>query len=268
MEGLLVKIDAKKHLIVTNFDVIKAELAEKMSVYKGVIVDEDTIKESKKDVADLRKLRDEIETKRKEIKKEWEQPYNDFKARCDELLKLIDEPIEEINTQVKAFDEQKKTEKKKVVEAIYAETIGEYAEYLPFDSVFDPKWLNVATSKKDIKFDLSEKIVKVRSDLDIIHGLGSEIESELIDIYKRNGNNLVSAMQRNQQYVTDKMRIQSAAAQPTMSEQPKVESEKMKSLNDMIEKTKTAKIIVSKEDLQLACNALDFNDIKYQIIED
>ena len=245
-----------------------------MDEYKGVIVDENTIKESKKDLADLRKIREEIETKRKEIKREWEQPYNDFKANCDELLKLVDEPIEEINSQLKLFDEKKKAEKRNLVEAIYTDIIGEYAEYLPLESIFDSKWLNASTKERDIKFDLSEKIVKVRSDLDIIHGLGSEIESELIETYKKNNNDLAVAMRRNQMYMEDKMKLQSVVSPaPTIVNEDKIAEirpnpEAMGTLNDMVELTKTAKIIVSKADLQLACNALDFNDIKYQVIED
>lgn len=269
MNELLVSIDSKKHLISTNFDDIKAELMEKMEGYKGVVVDESTIKESKKDLADLRKMRDEIETKRKEIKKEWEVPYNQFKEKCDELTALIDKPINEINKQLTDLELKRILEKREHLIELYKENIGALEEYLPFDNVYKKQWDNVGYKDKDVIFDISEAVTKVRSDLDIIKSLNSEIEDELLDTYKKNGNNLASAITRNQQYVADKARIetQKEEAQKEAPAEKKVESEALTTLNDIVELTKTVHLIISKTDLQAAKNCLDFADIPYQVVE-
>lgn len=259
----------KKHQIESNLADIEQMLQEKLSVYDGVVVTEDTIVQSKKDVAEIRKIKTSIDDARKKVKKEWMGPYEEFEAKCDKLQELCDKPINEINSQVKVFEEKRKADKKVLVEGIYENKIGEYKEYLPFESIFDPKWLNVSTTQKDIEYDISEKIVKIKSDIDVIKGLGSEIEAELFDIYKKNGNSLVAAMNRNQQYVQDKLKIQTAAQQPIMSAAPKEDFkpnvESTRTLNDMVEMAQTVRIIVSKADLQLAKNALDFNEISYRV---
>ena len=93
---------------------------------------------------------------------------------------------------------------KKAIE-LYEETIGEYAEYLPFDSVFDPKWLNATAKDKDIEYDISEKKTRVISDINVIKSLKSEIENELLEIYKSKGNTLAAAIERNQQIISDNL---------------------------------------------------------------
>jgi hypothetical protein len=240
-----------------------------MEDYKGLVVDESTIKESKKDLADLRKMRDEIETKRKQIKKEWEIPYNQFKEKCDELTALIDKPISEINKQLTELEQKRIAEKRIHLEELYNENIGEFGEYLPYESVYRKQWDNIGCKDKDVIFDISESVTKVRSDLDIIKSLSSEIEDELLECYKKNGNNLASAITRNQQYIADKAHIEAKKeeAQKDMPEDKKVESEALTTLNDMVEMTKTVHIIISKSDLQAAKNCLDFAEISYQVVE-
>ncbi len=99
----------------------------------------------------------------------------------------------------------------------------------------------------------------MKSDLDVIHSLGSEIEEEILSLYRNSDNNLAVAIKRNSDYVSDKIKIQ--------KEEKKPSSEALGTLNDMVELVRTAHIIVSKSDLQAAINALDFNEIKYQIVE-
>lgn len=261
----------KKFQIESNLEDIEQMLQEKLSVYEGVVVTEETLDQSKKDVAEIRKIKASIDDARKKVKKEWMIPYEEFEEKCDKLQELCDKPVNAINSQVKVFEEKKKAEKKVLVEEIYENKIGEFKEYLPFDTVFNPKWLNASTKQKDIEFELSEKIVKVISDLDVIKSLGSEIEAELFDIYKKNGNNLMAAMTRNTQYVQDKMKIQAAVQQPIMSaapkEEPKPNAEAMGSLNDAVEAFKTCKFVVSAADKEEVETILNFNGIKYQILE-
>ena len=137
-------------IIESNFKQVEDQLVEKLSVYSGVIVTEDTVAASKKDVAEIRKTKASIDDVRKSVKKQWMIPYEEFEEKCNHLLELCDGPINEINSQIKEFEEKKKAAKKQVVEELYEKTIGEYSEYLPFEQIFDAKWLNVSTKEKDI----------------------------------------------------------------------------------------------------------------------
>lgn len=257
--------------IESNLKDVEVQLKEKLSVYKGVVVTEDTVTQSKKDVAEIRKIKTSIDDARKAVKKEWMAPYEAWEEQCKKLQDLCDEPIKEINDQVKIFEDQKKADKRKLVEEIYNNCIGEFADYLPLEAIFNEKWLNASTKQKDIEYDINEKTTRVRSELDSIKALGSEIESELLNVYKNNGNNLSAAIQRNTQYLADKQRVKNqveAEVKAEVREEVKPNAEAMGELNNIIHAMKTVKFIVAEEDAQRVENMLSFEDIRYRRVEE
>lgn len=266
-------------VIECNFKELKEALAVQMSAYDGVTVTEDTIPTYKGELATLRKIRTAVENKRKDIKKTYLEPYEAFEENVKSLLEEIDKPIDLINTQLKMFEEDRKIAKRKRVTKMYIEQVGDLIRFLPVEANFNEKWLNKSTSDSDIEFDISEKIVKVKNDLDVIHSLNSEIEEDVISVYEKSGNNLTSAIARNQQYLSDKAVLEEKARNTT---EPEKEPEndpvnvtvnnpvnplEGTLLNDFVEQAKTVKIVISVDDLQKVQNILDFSDIKYQILE-
>lgn len=266
-------------VIECNFKELKEALAVQMSAYDGVTVTEDTIPTYKGELATLRKIRTAVENKRKDIKKTYLEPYEAFEENVKSLLEEIDKPIDLINTQLKMFEEDRKIAKRERVTKMYIEQVGDLIRFLPVEANFNEKWLNKSTSDSDIEFDISEKIVKVKNDLDVIHSLNSEIEEDVISAYEKSGNNLTSAIARNQQYLSDKAVLEEKARNTTESEkEPEndpvnvtvnnpVNPLEGTLLNDFVEQAKTVKIVISADDLQKVQNILDFSDIKYQILE-
>lgn len=102
-----------------NFDEMKAELSTNLEKYKNLVITEDKTKEAKADRAKLNKLKEAIENKRKEVKKLCLQPYADFETKVKELVALIDEPILQIDTAVKGYEQRKKDEKKNLLKAYF-----------------------------------------------------------------------------------------------------------------------------------------------------
>ena len=86
-----------------NFEDLKKALAERRELYRGLVVTEDGIKAAKQDRADLNKLREAIEAKRKEVKKACMAPYAEFEGRVKELVQLVDAPIAAIDGQLKEY---------------------------------------------------------------------------------------------------------------------------------------------------------------------
>lgn len=207
MSELQIKVSKKLGTIETNFEEIEKNLKITLANYKGIVVTEDTLKESKKDVAELRKLKTSIDNEKKAIKKAWNEPYTEFENKCKELMTLVDEPIAEINNQVVKFEAKQIEEKKQHLNGLYLENVEEYTDYLSFEDTLSEAWQNKSFKDKDYLYELSERKVHIKSDLDAIHSLQSEIESELIEAYKQNGNNLSSAIKRNNQYIADKNRV-------------------------------------------------------------
>lgn len=163
-----------------NFEDLKQQLAASLELYTGMVVTEDNIKDAKDDRARLNKLREALETKRKEVKKECMAPYTDFEAKVKELVGLIDRPIAAIDGQLKGFEEKRRAEKRAAIQEVYEDTVGELRALLPFDKLWRDEWYNTSTSMKKIRAAIVETENKVSSDLEIL----STVESEFIDAVK------------------------------------------------------------------------------------
>ena len=157
-----------------NFEDLKKALAERMELYRGLVVTEDGIKAAKQDRADLNKLREAIEAKRKEVKKACMAPYTEFEGRVKELVQLVDAPIAAIDGQLKEYEEKRRADKRAEIAAIYEETVGELKGILPFERLWRDEWYNTAWSMKKIREAIVAAEGKVASDLEVL----STVESE------------------------------------------------------------------------------------------
>lgn len=163
-----------------NFEQLKVELASSLAAYTGLVVTEDSIKGAKEDRARLNKLRDALETKRKEVKKQCMAPYNDFEAKVKELVGLIDQPIAAIDGQLQQFEEARRKAKLEDVRAVYEDTVGELRGLLPFEKVWRDEWYNVGATMKKVREAIVALEAKVASDLEAL----SVVEGEFIDAVK------------------------------------------------------------------------------------
>lgn len=189
-----------------NFEEIKAELEKQMQVYSSLVFTEEQKAVAKKDLADLRKLKKAIDTKKKEVKTSYMKPYTDFEIKIKELLQLIDEPIALINQQVAEFDKKQKEEKKaKIIEA-YNEVIGENT-FITLESIYKTEWENVSTSMKSIKQDIAARISDITVDINTLATFNSDAFERAKDLYISNGYNLAPAIQHIQQYELQKKEI-------------------------------------------------------------
>lgn len=193
---------SKQGEISTNLETLKNDLSEVAKRYEGVVVTEDTVKVAKDDLATLRKLKDDVETKRKEIKKLWNEPYNAFEKEVKDALAIIEKPIDEINKQVKGFEAAEKEAKENRCREIYKEQVGEYSSYVPYDKVFDAKWLNKSTNEQSIIADINTAVTQVKIDIDAIKALNSEIEEDCLKAYRDAG--MAAAIKRNSDYLNAK----------------------------------------------------------------
>ena len=163
-----------------NFEALKLGLSQSLAKYDGLVVTEDDIKGAKDDRAKLNKLREALEAKRKEVKRECMAPYNDFEAKVKELVALVDKPILAIDTQLKDYEDRRREEKQAAIREIYEETVGELRGILPFEKAWRDEWYNVSVSLKKVREALVALEGKVASDLEAL----STVESEFIDAVK------------------------------------------------------------------------------------
>lgn len=76
-----------------NFDELKQELTEKVSMYETLVYTDDQIKEAKADKAQLNKLKKALNDERIRLEKEYMQPFNSFKSQVNEIVSIIDKPV-------------------------------------------------------------------------------------------------------------------------------------------------------------------------------
>lgn len=161
-----------------NFEELKAELAEKLDYYNNLVVTEDTIKEGKAEKAKLNKLREAVEAKRKEIKKECMAPYTDFEAKVKELVAMIDAPVAAIDGQLKVFEEQRREEKRKAIETVYDEIVpDEIKAMMPLDRIFDQRWLNTTFKIEAVGEAIGNMADKIDDDLTVLDTIEPEFST-------------------------------------------------------------------------------------------
>lgn len=217
MNDIEVKVTQTAGVIESNFEEIKEALGLQMTAYLELELNEGNIKERKADLATLRKIRKAVDDRRKEVKKTFNKPYEEFESKVKEVLAVIDEPINMIDTGLKGFEEKRVAEKIEHAKAIHAEQVGEFVEYLPFSASYKNTWKNATCSDNEIISDIQEQVVKIKNDLNVIKGLHSEIEEQLLEAYKTTGN-LAAVVQKNTDYIEIKRQIE-------ISEQQKKEAD-------------------------------------------
>ena len=159
-----------------NFEELKTELTVRLEKYQNLTYTEETIKLAKEDRAGLNKFKEAIENRRKEIKKLCLKPYNDFEAKVKELTALIDEPILAIDTQIKNFETQKAEVKQREIREFYNSVIGDLANLVAFEKLYNPKWLNATYKLATIQKEITEQLEKIRSELNVLESLKLEAQ--------------------------------------------------------------------------------------------
>ena len=168
-----------------NYDDIKTEVLEKIKNYQNLVYTDAQIPEAKADKAKLNKLKEALDNKRKEIKKQCLMPYEKFEKQVKDILAIIDEPLILIDKQIKEYDEQKKLAKKVEIENIFKSI--EKPDFLKLESIFNEKWLNATVSLKKVTEEITSAINKTKDDLQTLEGL-TEYSFEAIEMYKTNLN--------------------------------------------------------------------------------
>lgn len=205
MNELKIEISQEPAVIRCNFKDVKAKLSEKMAEYQGAVFTEESKSVAKAELASLRKTREEVEKRRKEVKAQCLVPYNDFEEKVKELLEIIDEPICLIDSQLKEMEAERIRKRHGDVETLYAECAGEWAEYLPLKEIYVKKWDNATTSLKQIEKELLAMAEKVASEIGIIRNTQSDVLEDALQVYQKS-RDLGAALTRINIYEDNKKR--------------------------------------------------------------
>lgn len=179
MEELSLVIHSPEHgaflkRIDWNRDEFKELISSIAERYTGLVFGEDQVKEAKEERARLNAMRKAISDRRIQIKNEVMAPYTAFEDEVKEIVALIDKPINEIDTQVKAYEERRKDEKKEDLLRHFQQQAAGLEDLLTFEMVFDKRYLNTTVSVAHAKQEISDKVERIRLDLKNIETLEPE----------------------------------------------------------------------------------------------
>lgn len=187
-----------------NYEELKSEIEAGIEKYKGMVVTEDGIRDAKSDRAQLNKLRMSIEDYRKKIKKIWNGPYASFEKQVKELVSLIDEPINQIDKQLKIYEDTRKAEKRESLIDYFEEIASDLLDNLCFEAIENPRWLNLTFKINDAKKEMCDCIDAIRADLLLLPDICFEDIDYARDYYFRNGFNIRDTKQAYDNYIKHK----------------------------------------------------------------
>lgn len=206
-----------------NFEEMKAELSEKLAYYNTLVVTEDSIKDAKDDKAKLNKLKEAIETRRKDIKKACLAPYEQFEKQCKELVAMIVAPVKSIDGQIAVFEQTLQDEKWKQITEYYNTEVKELKDLVPLEKIVSSKWKNKGESLETVCNGIGDTLERIRGELETIENLHTEFEHQIVDAYLKDYN-LSRALQEQKRLEEQKRQIEAMEAKKVAQQQTVIKS--------------------------------------------
>ena len=147
-----------------NLDRWQAKIADIVQKTTNRVITADNKTELKKELAQLRKIKNGINQKRVKAQKDYDRPFIEEKLKIDQLVKQLEGPIKQISSAVDELDQHDRAVKQTMIEALIKELAVTY-DVNPEQITIDEKWLNKSTSQIEIERAIVEgiKLIKKRA---------------------------------------------------------------------------------------------------------
>lgn len=219
MAELKITQQAQPGIITFNYEELKNEITEKAKTYETLVYTDQTMNEAKQDKANLNKLKKALNDERIKREKEWMTPFNTFKSQINDIIAIIDKPVQIIDKQVKAYEDAEKEKKSDQIRELWAKK--EHPDWLELGRIWNEKWLNKTVSIKSIDAEIDERLQDIESELRTIASMKA-FAFEATEEYKRTLD-FSRALQEGQRLADIQKRkeeAQKAAELPKLSPQP------------------------------------------------
>jgi hypothetical protein len=168
---------------IANFEPLKAAAQEMAAVYGSQLVSPDAIKDAKTDMAMLRKLAKTASDMRIKIEREHAAKIATVTKQLKEVAGIFTDAAAKIDSQVKAYDEERKAARLEEIRQIYEEEIGDMADIIPFDKLYRAEWVNKTTTDKTVRGDIQTAVINAQTGIEQIKGLGSPHENAILSAF-------------------------------------------------------------------------------------
>ena len=236
-KAIIIKTDAQLGTIDDNFAELKVAVAKKVMKYQGLVFADEDIKEAKSTKAELKKMIDTLEGNRKAIKRKWNDPYLEFEAKVKEIVSIIERPMNDIDVQIRDFEERRKADKevqvRDAIEYQLAGIVGEKQAFIRQAGIaWDDRWLNATMSMTQVGSDISEQISKMIREINTIQDIceDDDMLSDLLVEYQRT-KDLAGTLQKRKAMLAQRETVrqmnEAAAARKKAAEEAEADRQRM-----------------------------------------
>lgn len=146
---------------INNLEGLQASIAQYVSRYSNLVITEDNVTDSKQVRAKLNKLKKALDDRRKEIKRNYNQPLREFETEVKKLEASIDMIIDPIDEGLGELEVQRREQRKDDVMGLIVVMAPNYG--VGADEIeFDPRWLNKSISNKQIIQEVASSMTVVK----------------------------------------------------------------------------------------------------------
>lgn len=276
-------------VVTANFDEVKNALSEQLREYENLVVTEGTLSGAKTAQKELAGLRNDIEAKRKEVKKAYTKPLDEFERKCKELVALVEQVEAPIKEGIKVFDDARREEKRKTAEELIKIVVAEAELEEKFAKRLDvtDRYLNLTITPLEVRTDLEARatalMVEQRAEherIDILENVirtgNQRIKAKIsLDTFKwdiENGVPTGTVISKIDAMIESIYQSENAP-KPEPKEEPKEEPNpepkeepKAEPVKDTSFYEATLKITGSREELISVSNFLKTNGIRYEVV--
>lgn len=168
-----------------NYEEVKTSLQTYINeTFAEIDYDKEGLEIASADYEELKKMRDVVTKKQKELEKAYSAPYVTVETMLKEIVSIIDVPYKKAKTFV---DTAEKTQKKNEVMKYAEEKASEYGEVgkkiIESQAFFNSSWANKSTSAKSIHDAIDGILQQAASDINTIQATGGEHTPALMARY-------------------------------------------------------------------------------------
>ena len=168
--------------ILSNIEEIKQQIIERTEADRNlVLTTEEDFDKARKRCAELNKVVAAIDEKRKEVKKAYVKPYEQFEKALKDTTAVITEAKNNLWGQITAAEDTEKTRKEEQLKAHWEEQTTIEKSYRTWDQIFRKEWLNKSYTVDKACVEIDEIIADINTDIGLIESLNSPFAPALYD---------------------------------------------------------------------------------------
>ena len=153
--------------IQANFEALDAHVDSLIADYKGAKYDltsQEGIKQAKHDSTYLNSIANEIDDRRKAVKREYMEPYNQFDMQATAIIKKVKDTRADIKAQVDEAEADRKATKYAALQEYFLGYAGVLSDLVPYEKIHEKQWLNKSFNEIKAQNAIEEKVNKIASD--------------------------------------------------------------------------------------------------------